>query len=103
MGIESDIKNIKQALARLEIQTRQQTTKSAKRKPQLTGKQARLRTSSILKDVGSRRVSVAQLGDIAEKHGMVRSATGALYAGGYLKKGGDGKISLTQKGRAFKP
>ena len=103
MGIESEIKNIKQALARIETQARQKQAKNTKSKPKLNEKQARLRTSGILKDIGSRTVTVDQLGNIAEKHGMIRSASGALYAGGYLKKGTNGKVSLTQKGRTFKP
>ena len=101
VGIETDIMDIRQALARLESRMRAKTgmTKS-KRLPE---KQARVRTAKILADVKKHgMLSVDKLGDIAARHGMARTATGALYAGGYLKKDTKGKVSLTQKGKDFK-
>ena len=100
MGIQSDIQLIKRTLARIESQAGE---KQAKSKSKLNEKQSRQRTARILKDVGAgRSVSVEQLGDIAQRHGMTRTATGTFYAVGYLKKDKREKITLTKKGRAFK-
>ena len=103
MGIQSDIELIKRTLARIESQAGSKPTKKAKSKSKLNEKQSRQRTARILKNVGEgRSVSVEQLGNIAQKHGMVRTATGTFYASGYLKKDKREKITLTKKGRAFK-
>ena len=100
MGFQEDIQLMKRTLARLESQAGRTPTKS---KSKLNGKQSRQRTARILKDVGAgRSVSVEQLGDIAQRHGMTRTATGTFYAVGYLKKDKREKITLTKKGRAFK-
>ena len=103
MGIETDVREIKRTLAKLVSQSGKSPVKKAKSRPKFSVKQGRQRTARILQDVArSRRVSAEQLSGIAQRHGMVRAATGTLYAGGYVKKGKDGKIMLTEKGRAFK-
>ena len=102
MGIESDIQELKRTVAMLKRQADKRPATKTRSKSKLSAKQARQRTANILHAIGGRTVTVDQLGNIADKYRMVRSATGALYAGGYVRKSSDGKITLTQKGKAFK-
>ena len=77
MGMQSDIQLMKRTLARLENQASRTPTKKVRSKSKLNGKHSRQRTARILRDVGAgRSVSVEQLGDIAQKHGMARKVSG---------------------------